>query len=105
MQLEGPPRVETGPSTEDPGWEVERKEPKTPQVYVTREQSMASERSFPWRRDDSMVKKVDCCFISLPLYLRQSTAEAAANETLHREGGNTFHLTQPERPSEPSKAA
>lgn len=41
-------------------------------------------------------EKGGCCFISLPLHQRQSTAEAAASELLHREGGNTntFHLIQ-----------
>lgn len=84
MKLEGQPRAETGPAAVDPGGEAEGKEPKPPQVYVTREQSMASERSFPWRRDDSVMKKGDCCFISMPLHLRQSTAEVTANETLQR---------------------
>lgn len=52
-------------------------------------------------------EKGGCCFISLPLHQRQSTAEAAASEMLHREGGNTntFHLIQLEQPSEPSKPA
>lgn len=49
-------------------------------------------------------EKGHCCSISLPLHQRQSTAEAAANGTLQR-GGNTSHLTQPERPPEPSKPA
>lgn len=58
---------------------------------------MASERSFPCRRDESD-DKGGLFFHFLALTLRQSRAEAAANETLHREGGNTntSHPTQPE---------
>lgn len=95
MKLEGPAR----PLAADPGGEGERKEPQIPTSNKRMEHG--HERSFPCRRDDSD-DKGGLLFHFLALTPRQSRAEAAANETLQREGGNTntSQPSQPERPSE-----